>query len=96
MKLTSTGRPLQPGETRPIGDTGLQIRKLPNDGGVVQEIANLRQWRKFAAAQNKHLFTKRERDAGARIPEPPLSPQVRAKQLRASQHLTTYQKGNTP
>lgn len=92
MDLAAKGRMMAAGETSPVGDTGLQIRKLPGeDGLVIQEIAHLGKWRKFKEAQNRRFFTEAQRKEGATIPDPPVSPELAEKQRRAAENLGKHQ-----
>ena len=73
-----------------IGETysqpnGLQVRIT--ETGARLEIANLKEWRKFK--------TKAERRLG-KIPDPPLSPAVQAKQERAKLNLSPSQFRSPP
>ena len=89
MNLHARGQLMQVGETSPVGDTGLQIRKT--EKGVIQEIAHLGKWRKFREAQNKRFFTEAQRKEGATIPDPPVSPELAEKQKRAAENLGAHQ-----
>ena len=83
MRLTGSGRLMREGDTSYNPHTGLQVRKTSE--GVVVEVANLKVWRRFKAAQ--------ERNLRQQIVSPPLSPQVRERQARAAANLGGHRFG---
>ena len=84
MKLSGSGRLMEVGDVSYNPFTGLQIRKA-SETSVVQEIGNLRKWRRFKAAQERNLRQP--------IPDPPVSPLVAEKQIRAAENFGCAKKG---